>query len=335
MNLPTTVPQHSSLEAQPQAPANPAPRPFYWSVRRELWENRSLYIAPLAITALVLFACSISALYRPGGVRSQASGLEVEHRHSAAQGHTQVDSRRPIRPPAASEYPYGSGVSSFTVILAPIMLATFLVGLYYSLDALYGERRDRSFLFWKSLPVSDRTTVLSKAAIPLVVLPAIAYALCMATFVVIVFVNTVLLWGGGTNPWRFLAEVRPFKEPVVVLYLLAVHSLWFARIYAWLLLISAWARRTPLLWAALPFVAIPLVERIAFQTSYFGDLLMYRVDGALMEAFGAPSQAPILFRLSKYSPMSFLTSSGLWLGLAVAAICLEAAARVRRDRPPI
>ena len=62
-------------------------------------------------------------------------------------------------------------VRPFSMAPAPIMLATFLVGLFYSLDALYGERRDRSILFWKSLPVSDRTTVLSKASIPLVVLP--------------------------------------------------------------------------------------------------------------------------------------------------------------------
>ena len=53
--------------------------------------------------------------------------------------------------------------------------------MFYCLDALYGERRDRSILFWKSLPVSDLTTVLSKASIPIVVLPLLTFAVTVAT----------------------------------------------------------------------------------------------------------------------------------------------------------
>ena len=61
------------------------------------------------------------------------------------------------------------------------MLTAFLVGVFYCLDALHGERRDRSILFWKSLPVSDLTTVLAKASVPCRVLPPRAFALALAT----------------------------------------------------------------------------------------------------------------------------------------------------------
>jgi ABC-2 type transport system permease protein len=107
---------------------------MYWSVRRELWEHRSIYIAPLAAAAVFLLAF--------------LTGLTL----STAHRHEPLDT------------PY--------VFAAALIMGTgFIVGIFYSLDALYGERRDRSILFWKSLPVSDLTTVLSKFAIPLVILP--------------------------------------------------------------------------------------------------------------------------------------------------------------------
>ena len=307
----TTVPPDSSLDPQSRAPASlTAPRPFYWSVRRELWENRSLYIAPLIVTALVLFATLLGMFRLPGKMRALPA--------DPAAAHSLV-----VRP--------------FSLAPAPIMLATFLVGLFYSLDALYGERRDRSILFWKSLPVSDRTTVLSKAAIPLGLLPLIAFALSVATFFVLLFLSTAVLLVSGVGPARLWAEVRFVQEPLIMLYGLTVHSLWFAPIYAWLLLVSAWARRTPVLWAALP-LAIPLVEKLAFQTSYFGALLKYRVIGAMTEAFAVSPQrggSGSLDGLSQLTPARFLAAPGLWVGLAFAVAFLAVAVRLRRNREPI
>src|ERR1700733_15667053 len=52
-----------SFESQRMAPATAsATRPFYWSVRRELWEHRSIYIAPMAVAAVALFGFSLSAI---------------------------------------------------------------------------------------------------------------------------------------------------------------------------------------------------------------------------------------------------------------------------------
>ncbi len=286
-------------------------RPLYWSIRRELWENRSVYLAPLIVAAVVLFASLISVLTLPRRMRSLPN--DVPARHALV-------------------------VKPFNLAPAPIMLTAFLVGIFYSLDALYGERRDRSILFWKSLPVSDRTTVAAKACIPLVVLPSIAFVLSLVTLAVLFFFSSVIVVLSGLNPVSLWAEVPLIQEPLVMIYGLAVHTLWFAPIYAWLLLVSVWSRRTPVLWAALPPFAILIVERIVFGTRYFANMLGYRVTGAMKEAFGMTLQGghrSSVDELSQLTPGKFLLAPGLWVGLLFAAACLIAAVRLRRNREPI
>src|SRR5438477_6996605 len=130
-------------------------RPLYWSVLRELWENKSIYIAPSIVAAVILFGALISSGYLPER-RRNALLLDEAHRR------------------AAIELPYN-------VVAMVLIVTAFIVGFFYCLDALYGERRDRSILFWKSLPVSDATTVPSKAVVPLAILPAIAFAITIVT----------------------------------------------------------------------------------------------------------------------------------------------------------
>ena len=295
-----------------EAPAGSVTRPMYWAMRREVWENRSIYIAPLVVAAVVLFASLVGTIGLPRKIRNLPT-LDPAKQHAAV-----------IRP--------------FSMAPTPIMLATFLVGLFYSLDALYGERRDRSILFWKSLPVSDLTTVLSKMSIPLVVLPAIAFVLSVVAQVTMLFWSTLVLIGSGLSPARLWTEFSFFEGLPIMAYGLAVHLLWFAPIYGWLLLISAWARRAPFLWAVLPPMALAAAERIVFNTTHFVSLLRYRVMGAMMEAFDynpSPNGHEDLERLSQLHPLRFLSSPGLWLGLMFAAACLAAAVRLRRNREPI
>src|SRR5688500_3753928 len=82
---------------------------------------------------------------------------------------------------------------------APIMLTTLIIAFFYGLDALHGERRDRSILFWKSLPVSDRTPVLSKVLVMMAVLPGIALRLSWAIQFVLFMVGTVVLQASGVG----------------------------------------------------------------------------------------------------------------------------------------
>jgi ABC-2 type transport system permease protein len=307
---PNAVPE-SPLDLQRVAPAAmAATRPLYWSVRRELWENRSIYIAPLTTAVVILFGFLLSTIHLPEKMRAALAS-------------------DPARQQELIEQPY-----NFAALL--IMGTTFIVGVFYCLDALHGERRDRSILFWKSLPVSDLTTVLSKASIPLVVLPLLTFAITMATQWIMLLLSTAVLLGGGVSaatPWT---QLPLFQMSLMLLYhLLMVHALYFAPIWGWLLLVSGWARRAVFLWATLPLLAIGVVEKIAVNTSHFASMLASRLlGGGKAVAFSTPGNV----HMHPLTPLvlgKFLISPGLWIGLVFAAGLLAAAARQRRYREPI
>lgn len=275
-------------------------RPFYWSVRRELWENHSIWIAPTIVAAIILMGSLITCGYLPAR-RRNAMLLDEMHRR------------------AAIEAPYD---------LAAIMLimTAFIVGLFYCLDALHGERRDRSILFWKSLPISDLTTVLSKTTIPLVVLPVVAFVIAIATQFVMLLISTVVLAPSGLAGTTF-QNFNFFRESFVLLYGLIAIALWHAPVYAWAVLVSGWARRATFLWAVLPPLAIGFFEKVAFNTTHFASMVADRVVGFAPQAFSySPHTTPLL------TPGKYLSSPGLWLGLVFAAAFIAAAVRLRRYR---
>ncbi len=283
-----------------EAATRPPSSTMYWSIRREVWENRSVYIAPLIVAAVVLFGSFLSTAAMSRSFEAKKSG----------------------------------GITTpIQMAPAPIMLATFLVGFFYSFDALYGERRDRSILFWKSLPVSDRTTVLAQASIPLLVLPAIAIVLSFAAVLILLPITAAVMLSNGMSWPAFWGEV---PSPFLMVYGMAIHAVWFAPIHGWLLLVGAWARRAPLLWAVLPPLMIAMLERAAFGTTYFGNMLRYRFLGAMTEGFvnKGKDQHPGM-GIEGIDPLNYLLAPGLWVGLAFAAACIAAAVRLRRNREPI
>ena len=285
-------------------------RPMYWSVRRELWENRSIYIAPLIVAAFEVIGFAISTI---GLAERRRAVLLLDPAHQRA----------------AIEQPYD---------LAAMMMIfiAFIVGVFYCLDALHGERRDRSILFWKSLPVSDLTTVLSKATIPLVVLPLVAFAIIVCVQVIMVLETGVVLIFHGMSPATTWAHVPVFQNWLVLLYGLVAIALWHAPIYGWLLLISGWARRATFLWAVLPLIAIQIFEKITFGTQHFASLVQYRLMGFAPEAFDFQGRHnPTIDSLAQLTPGRYLSSPGLWIGLVVAAAFLAAAVRLRRYRGPL
>jgi ABC-2 type transport system permease protein len=310
MNPPSSSGPEYPIDSQGSA-ATPmaATRPMVWSVRRELWENRSIYLGPLAVAAVVVFGFLINTVHLPERMRTLPALDPAKQRHV-------VD-------------------VPFSMAASLIILTGFIVGVFYCLDALNSERRDRSILFWKSLPVSDRTTVLSKASIPFAVLPLVSFAVALAVQSLMLLLSTAVLLGSGLDPAALWTRLPLLQISLVMLYGLMAHALWFAPIYAWLLLVSAWARRAAFLWAVLPFFAAYAVEKLAFGTSYVASLMKYRLGGAMAEAFTVDAAKVSITRLSQLDPVKFVSSAGLWVGLLFAAAFLAAAIRLRRSREPI
>lgn len=279
----------------------PAIHRFYWSVRRELWENRSLYLAPLAVAPLILVAFVIGALHLP----------------ATAEGGS-LDPKQPY---------------VFAALL--LMFTTLVVGVFYCLDALQGERRDRSILFWKSLPVSDLVTVLAKTSIPLAVLPLVTWAITVVTQALMLLLASVRLAGGAAGGDQMWAHVSLLPMWAGLFYHLVFgHGLWWAPLWGWLLVVSAAARRAAFLWATLPLLAIGLLEKIAFNTSHFAALLQYRFGGD-PGGLAASANPMSMAATMPSAPGQFLTSAGLWSGLAVLALFVALAVRFRRARGPV
>src|SRR5215471_7614067 len=231
--------QANALRSQLLTPAViPAKRQIYWALRREFWESRWIYLAPLAVSALFLLGFLI---------------------HLPMHGLSALDTAK--RETVIFPYDMAAG----------LLMGTFLfVAMFYCVETLQRERRDRSILFWKSLPVSDVMTV---------------------------------------------------------------HVLWAAPIYGWLLLVSAWARRAALLWAVLPPLAIGTLEKLLFNTSYFGAFVGRFFTGGTEGSY-PPNTMP-MDPGTHLTPARFLGTLGLWIGLAVTAAFLAAAVRLRRYRDPM
>jgi ABC-2 type transport system permease protein len=121
---------------------------------------------------------------------------------------------------------------------------------------------------------------------------------------------------------------------ISLIYGVVVHVLWYAPLYAFFLMMSAWVRR-PFLWVLVPAIAGQILEQIAFGTGYLGMFIRYRVLGAMGEAFVPKAMRDPITSLSQLDPMRFLSSPGLWLGLFFAAGFLYAAVHLRRSREPL
>src|SRR5262249_37296655 len=137
------------------------------SIRREIWENRSLYIAPFIVAIVQVFGFLVSTNGLAGRRRAVLS--------------------------LAPEIQRARITEPYDIAAMMLILTIFIVGFFYCLDALYGERRDRSILFWKSLPVSDLVSILAKATIPLLILPAIAFVVILCTQLIMLVITSLVL----------------------------------------------------------------------------------------------------------------------------------------------
>ena len=320
MNTPAAV------STRPQSPGwattwanHPQVRTFRTLVRREFWEHRSLWLAPLIVTALLL-ACALLT-------------------HGVAQidaGDTSEWLDAQVKTNVFALANWGLTIPHYLVM---ILLQTF-----YLLDCLYAERKDRSILFWKSLPVSDGVTVLSKFFVGGILLPLGTFVLALVTdvlFTIIWDLRAVI----GQAPDLEVWDTAAFLKTHAVMFLgLVVSILWYAPFWGALLLASAVVRRNVLMWVTVVPLLVAIVERIAFRTHWLMSFLHYRMVGiwgdlhvetAILHSLrgvggGEIVSIPEVFDRVHVAP-AFLDID-LWLGLLFTAGCVFAAARVRRYR---
>ena len=281
-------------------------------VRREFWEHRSLWLAPLAVTALLALCALIGRIH-----------LSMD---DDVQGHGE-----------------GQRVAIFTliqfVLAMPLYLVAAVVVSFYLLDCLYAERKDRSILFWKSLPVSDALTVVAKMLVALVAVPLGVFALALVAHLLFSAILGVRVLAGSLPPVFTWDTYEWFRTELVMLLITMAAVLWFAPLAAYLLLVSAAARRAPILWATLPLVLGPVLEWVAFGTRHLMDFINYRINGIwwLLGVHNTHIVTKHEVRavgtaLEVLNFRDLLLGIDLWLGLVVTAALVYVAIRIRRYR---
>jgi ABC-2 type transport system permease protein len=343
---------------------------FAWLIRRELWEHRAILFAPAIVLAMLLLGAVTGNVFL-GEVRidgdvvmdgssetpSPLSAQDIEDlsnirgpedleklhkleklKELEQQKGTSAGMRTMSAGEAVAMVPEDKRDGVLVVVYAAVAAVMFLVlgtiGYFYALDALYADRRDRSVLFWKSLPLSDAETVLAKFGVAAVVIPVVAAAAGILGQLIVATGGSIKLALTGGPAASLWAPQILGGSALAVLVLALVCILWFAPLVAYLLLASAWAPKSPFLWATLPPIAVAMLEKIAFGTSQFADFMKQR----MLEPFRALFQDDNLAGSAVGSMdlvsgvADLLVSSGMILGLLAAAALLAGAMWVRRYR---
>lgn len=295
-------------------------------VRRELWEHRSLYVVP-AVLGLVIVLIQMT-----GQTAVSAFGTHID---MALLGATNIGPNE-----------RGAVISVLLTVLSGLLVMAMLVlTAFYSLDSLYAERKDRSILFWRSMPVTDAETVLSKLITAVIVIPVITLAFIAATHLLVLLVSSIWVGMRGANAWHLIWSAVPLLDTwsATLIFMVAL-SLWLSPFIGWFLLVSAYTKRSPMLMAILPIIVLPMLERSIMKTTMLfdalfvrtGNLPIYRdidLEGLLSskESLRMAAENGISL-VSMLDVGRFVTSPGLWLGLTVCGLFVTAAMYVRRFR---
>lgn len=314
-----------------------------WLIRRELWEHKGAFLwAPMAVAAALILLIGGGFVY---GMASNG----VIHLH-AGEGATMTFSGLP---PDVYAKVAAVAASSYLAITAPLFLVLPVVVFFYCLAALHDDRRDRSILFWKSLPMSDRDTVLSKVITALVVAPLATMAIGIAAALALLLLGLI---GGAIRGVNLiapvLANINFYLSPLYLLSFLPLYILWALPTVGWLLLVSSWARSKVFLWAVgVPLVILALLAWFDFligrfaglslNFKWFGEEVVARVLLGVMpgvwfgESHGAALvngqqgvDGPMLLGVS----YATLGTPGVWIAAAAGCAMIYGAIRLRRWR---
>ncbi|MGO9931431.1 MAG: hypothetical protein ACLPV8_06420 [Steroidobacteraceae bacterium] len=284
-----------------------------WLIRREFWENRAIWMIPAVFGGMLIVAALFSHVHipppaTPNDVRNFCAGYLV----------------------------------TFGLMFWVVMS---VYAIWYLLDCLYADRKDRSILFWKSMPISDTDTVLSKLFVALIVIPVVSFLAADVTALLAAFIVSIRLPAsiGGTlwQPDLWL------QMQVLWVYAVVTAAIWYLPVAGWLMLVSAWAKRAVILWSVLPPLALNIIEVWFFHTNMVGRVLNRRLTGLPMIALSPDGGKSWHIDSATHSlnlpssvfyfinPSGFFSSPETWVGAAVGALLIIGAIQLRMRRAEI
>lgn len=294
-------------------------------VRREIWEHRSIFVTPIAIGSIVTLGVLAMLVFASGFAE------ELDIAIFGAQNLAGDPERKAVL------------TGFFLGTSWVFMIALAILTVFYSLDSLYAERKDKSILFWRSLPVTDAETIVSKLITAIVVIPVMAVVGIIGTHIVNLIVTSVWVsMKGGDGGMLIWGSVSLIDNWLAAFIVVLASGIWMSPFIGWFLLVSAYTKRAPLLMAFMPLVLIPLLEGIFLRTHVFADNVLGRGDGMPIfrtvdvekffdeEQWRLADDATSL--LVHLDVVKFLTSPAMWAGVLACGLLSTGAIYVRRFR---
>ena len=308
---------------------------LYWLVRREFWEHRGGFVWAPVITGIVFLVLNMMGIIS-GEVLGAREGFHfgpLEGRDIAAKIQS-MDAHQIQQVGSALDLAMLSSSFLISVVFA-------FVVFFYCLGALYDDRRDRSILFWKSLPVSDSATVLSKVIAAVLIAPIIVVICGVLTGIAMLLLFTITLSFHGVSMWSLLVLAHPFQIVGFLIGSIPLYLLWALPTVGWLMLCSSWSKAKPFLWAVVIPVALGvmiswfnLLGSAGFKSNWYWREIVARVlfsvfpggwlhDSAAQHLGNNPENIGSFFNLS--NSYAVLATPEIWIG-AVAGIAMLAGA---------
>ena len=294
-------------------------------IQREVWEHRSLYVTP-AVVALVMTLMLLTGYIFASGYKEIIDIGIVGAQNMADDVHRRT------------------GLMAFLVGNTIVfIIASGILTIFYCLDSLYAERKNKSILFWRSLPITDAETVISKLLTAAVAIPLITFAVIVVAHLVNLVLTSIFVSMEGGSPGFLIWRSAPlFDVWAAILLLLLMLPIWFSPFIGWFLFVSAWTKRSPLLTGFLPLIVVPMLEYFILRTHLIADAIDSRftqwpmfsgIDPETLfdeEAFAAREDTVSLLEFVDVG--GFLTSPAMWAGVVVCGLFITAAIYVRRYR---
>lgn len=305
-------------------------------IKRELWEHRGAFLITPITIAISILILSIMAMIIMNTAMLEMDGerfiLKEQIQHFSLQSDESL------------QHTWGQiffGISSvFNSVL-------FIILIFYLLGSLSDDRKDRSVLFWKSMPVSDTETVLSKLLSALVLAPILVVIAASLTHLGMMLLSMVFIAMGDGSLWQLTLKPAPlFTTFFKTLLTYLVHGVWMLPFYGWLLLASAFARRKPFLMAIAPLFIIMILENffsmltdLNIQDNFITPFILGRFKDGVLPVGLEIRDNNDAFSIENYAHQDWLmpllerfASLDLWLGVALGSVFIIAAIWLRRYR---
>jgi len=279
------------------------------SIKKELWEfNGMLKWVPISLAGAFIFIPLLTLLLNGIDTSMMLEGLKHLSEANDIKGLTKVF------------------FVATSALFIPFIVVGFLVQMHYFVNCLYDERRDQSVMFWRSLPVSDEVTIVSKLLTGAIVIPTIFYSAATVLFVgglLLAFIGSVILSiGFDISLWSLWSSAQIMSGLGSIWLTMIPTAIWLLPLYAWLMLTSIYAKKAPFLWAILPIVVVLIIEAILvhylqlsqpFFGHFIGDYFSITPDKAIInpDDIIAVRWAPLQAVMAQIDYRTVLVSAGL------------------------